>query len=191
MTQKRLIVALTGATGAIYGIRLLEALRPMAEVEVHLVVSRWAEETIRVETDYTPEQVRALADKSYDAHALGAAISSGSFPTVGMVILPCSMKTLSAIANGYDEDLVARAAGVTLKEGRLLVACPRETPLSAVHLENMLKLSRMGVRIAPPMPSFYHRPRTVEELVDYQVMRVLDQFGLDTAAGRRWGEEAR
>ena len=153
MERPRIVVGISGATGAIYGIRLLELLRECSDAELHLVVSRWAEETIRLETDYTPEQVRALADVSYQADALGAAISSGSFRTMGMIILPCSMKTLSAIANGYDHDLLARAADVTLKEGRPLVLCPRETPLNAIHLENMLKLSRLGVRIqllSPP-----------------------------------------
>ena len=187
MERPRIVVGISGATGAIYGIRLLELLRECSDAELHLVVSRWAEETIRLETDYTPEQVRALADVSYQADALGAAISSGSSRTLGMLILPCSMKTLSAIANGYDHDLLARAADVTLKEGRPLVLCPRETPLNAIHLENMLKLSRLGVRIVPPMPSFYHRPRQIEDLIRYQVVRVLDQFGLRAGEDGRWG----
>ena len=161
-TRPRLVVGISGATGAIYGIRLLEHLRARGDVETHLVVSRWAEETIRLETEYTLEQVRGLADVSYGADDVAAAISSGSFRTAGMVVLPCSMKTVSAIANGYGHDLLTRAADVTLKERRPLVLSPRETPLSAIHLENMLKLSRMGVQIVPPMPSFYHRPKEIE-----------------------------
>ena len=187
MERPRIVVGISGATGAIYGIRLLELLRECSDAELHLVVSRWAEETIRLETDYTPEQGRALADVSYQADALGAAISSGSFRTMGMIILPCSMKTLSAIANGYDHDLLARAADVTLKEGRPLVLCPRETPLNAIHLENMLKLSRIGAVIMPPVPSFYSRPTSLEQVVDQFVGRVLDSLGVEShSLCRRW-----
>jgi len=189
MNGSRMVVGISGATGAIYGIRLLELLRERCDVERHLIISRWAEETIRLETDYTVEQVKALADVVYDADDMGAAVSSGSFLTCGMVILPCSMKTLSAIANGYDHDLLARAADVTLKEGRTLVLCPRETPLNAIHLENMLKLSRLGVRIVPPIPSFYHRPQEIDELLRYQAVRVMDQFQWFLDEPGRWGNK--
>ena len=189
-TRPRLVVGISGATGAIYGIRLLEHLRARGDVETHLVVSRWAEETIRLEAEYTLEQVRGLADVSYGADDVAAAISSGSFRTAGMVVLPCSMKTVSAIANGYGHDLLTRAADVTLKERRPLVLSPRETPLSAIHLENMLKLSRMGVQIVPPMPSFYHRPKEIEDLIHYQVLRVLDQLELYEEDERRWAPPA-
>lgn len=188
MQPSRIVVGISGASGAIFGIRLLEALRENSGAERHLILSRWAEETIRLETAYTPEQVRALADVAYEEHQMDAAISSGSFSTVGMVILPCSMKTLSAIACGFDHNLMVRAADVTLKEKRPLVLCPRETPLNTIHLENMLKLSRMGVQMVPPMPSFYHRPREIEDLVRYQVARVLDQFQIETLPERRWGQ---
>lgn len=189
MERERIVVGISGATGAIYGIRLLEMLRRECDWEIHLIVTRWAEETIRLETDYTLEQVLSLADIAYKDDEMGAAVSSGSFRTRGMVILPCSMKTLSAIANGYDYDLLARAADVTMKEGRPLLLCPRETPLTSIHLENMLKLSRMGVRMIPPMPSFYHRPRTIEDVVRYQAVRVLDQLGLRVGQVDRWGEK--
>ncbi len=189
MDRPRIVIGISGATGAIYGIRLLELLRERHDLERHLILSRWAEETIRLETDYTVEQVKALADVVYAADDMGAAVSSGSFLTCGMVILPCSMKTLSAIANGYDHDLLARAADVTLKEGRTLVLCPRETPLNAIHLENMLKLSRLGVRMVPPIPSFYHRPQEIDELIRYQVVRVMDQFQLFLDEPGRWGNK--
>lgn len=179
---------MTGATGAIYGIRLLELLREHSDCSRHLIISSWAEETITYETGYTVPQVRALADEVYDVRDLAAPVSSGSFRTLGMVVLPCSMKTLSAIANGYDDNLIVRAADVTIKEGRPLVLCPRESPLSAIHLENMLKLSRLGVKLVPPMPNFYQHPTTIDDLVRYQVIRTLDQLGLHLEDAGRWGE---
>lgn len=183
----RIIVGISGASGAIYGIRVLEELG-RAGVETHLVISRWARETIRQETDFTPEAVEALATVSYDPQDQSAAISSGSFLTSGMVIAPCSMKTVAAIAHGYADNLLARAADVCLKEQRKLVLVPRETPLSALHLENLLRLARLGVAILPPVPAFYHRPRSLEEIVDQTVGRVLDHLGVPHRLLRRWKE---
>jgi 4-hydroxy-3-polyprenylbenzoate decarboxylase len=181
----RLVVGMTGATGAPIGIRLLEALRTL-EVETHLVLSQWARATIEWETDHSVQEVRDLASHSYGPKDQAAAISSGSFRTDGMVVVPSSMKTVAAIRIGYGEGLVARAADVTLKERRRLVLVPRETPLSEIHLENMLALARMGASIVPPMPAFYHRPGSVEEIVEHTVTRVLDQFGLELPNTRRW-----
>ena len=182
----RLIVAITGATGAVFGVRLLEHLRAMPEVETHLVLSRWARTTVELETGYSVREVGALADAVYAPDDQGAAISSGSFRTDGMVIAPCSMKTLAGIRAGYADGLVGRAADVVLKERRPLVLVPRETPLSEVHLENMLALARQGVRIVPPMPAFYHRPSTVDEIVDHITVRVLDQFNLSVPGAKHW-----
>lgn len=181
----RLIVAITGATGAIYGVRLLERLRE-AGAETHLVISRWGGRTLVHETSYSREQVQALADVAYAPGDMGAAISSGSFRTDGMIVAPCSAKTLAAIAHGYGENLVHRAADVILKERRKLVLAVREAPLSEIHLENMLKLSRMGAVILPPMPAFYNHPRTVDEVVDHTVARILDQFGIEMRGASRW-----
>ena len=182
----RLIVGITGATGAVLGVRLLEHLRAMSEVETHLVVSHWARATIELETGRSVREITALADVVYAPDDQGAAISSGSFRVDGMVVVPCSMKTLAGIRAGYSNSLVGRAADVMLKERRPLVLVPRETPLSEVHLDNMLTLARMGVRIVPPMPAFYHRPSTVDEIVDHVVTRVLDQFGLAEPEAMRW-----
>jgi len=183
----RIIVGISGASGAIYGIRLLEELG-RAGVETHLVISSWARETIRQETDYTPEGVEALASVCYSPEDQSAAISSGSFVTAGMVVVPCSMKTVAAIAHGYADNLLVRAADVCLKEQRKLILVPRESPLSAVHLENLLRLARLGVVILPPVPAFYHRPRSVEEIVDHTVGRVLDHLGVPHRLLRRWKE---
>jgi 4-hydroxy-3-polyprenylbenzoate decarboxylase len=184
----KVIVAITGATGAIYGVRILERLRE-AGAETHLVVSRWGARTLLHETPYSREQVEQLATVVYAAGDMGAAISSGSFRTDGMVIAPCSAKSLAAIAHGFGENLVHRAADVVLKERRRLVLVVREAPLSDIHLENMLKLSRMGAVVLPPMPAFYNRPRTVEDIVEHTVSRVLDQFGLDVSGIGRWTGE--
>ena len=183
-TPRRLIVGITGATGVVYGVRLLQALRA-TDVESHLIVSRWGARTLLHETPYSLADVRALATRAYAENDQGAAVSSGSFLTMGMVIAPCSMKTLSAIAHGHSDDLVHRAADVVLKERRRLVLVVRESPLSEIHLENMLKLARMGVVIAPPVPAFYNQPRSIEDVVDHTVSRLLDLFDihLDTA---RW-----
>lgn len=183
--MRRLIVGITGATGAIFGVRLLEALKD-CEVESHLVISRWAQRTIEHETSYTVKQVCALASVNYNPADMAAEISSGSFITEGMVVIPCSIRTLACIAHGVGEHLVHRAADVVLKERRRLVLVARESPLSEVHLENMLKLARMGVSIVPPMPAFYNHPQSVDDIVNHIVARVLDQFGIDTPFVKRW-----
>jgi len=187
MDKRRLIVAMTGATGAIYGVRLLELLRE-AGVETHLVMSRWAVQTLAHETDYTREQVEALADVVYNANDQGAAISSGSFLTSGMIIAPCSMRSLGAIAHGVGEHLVHRAADVVIKEKRRLLLSVREAPLSEVHLENMLRLARMGVVISPPLPAFYTRPASIDEMVTQTCCRMLDAFDIHLAGTQRWKE---
>ena len=184
----KIIVGITGATGAIYGVRILQRLRETG-AETHLVISRWGARTLLHETPYSREQVEALATATYAPADMGAAISSGSFRTDGMVIAPCSAKTLAAIAHGFGESLVHRAADVILKERRRLVLVVREAPLSAIHLENMLKLSQMGAVMLPPMPAFYNHPRTVDDVVDHTVSRVLDQFGVDVAGVQRWAGE--
>src|SRR5499427_1241757 len=183
--MRRLIVGMTGSTGAIYGVRFLEALRH-ADVESHLIISKWAQRTIEHETNYTLEQVRALATVVHSQGDMGATISSGSFLTEGMIVIPCSVRTLAGIANGYGEHLVHRAADVILKERRKLVLVVRETPLSEVHLENMLKLSRMGAMMLPPMPAFYNHPQTVDDIVNHIVARVLDQFKIPAPFAKRW-----
>src|SRR5687767_10872741 len=184
----KIIVAITGATGAIYGVRILERLRE-AGAETHLVISRWGARTLLHETPYSREQVESLASVAYAPGDMGAAISSGSFRTDGMVIAPCSAKTLAAVAHGFGENLAHRAADVVLKERRRLVLVVREAPLSDIHLENMLKLSRMGAVVLPPMPAFYNRPRTVDDIIAHTVSRVLDQFGLDAGGSERWSGE--
>ncbi|MEQ1757029.1 MAG: UbiX family flavin prenyltransferase [Vicinamibacterales bacterium] len=181
----RLIVGISGATGTIYGIRLLERLREL-NAESHLVLSRWGARTMLHESSHTREQVESLATASYAPNDMGAAISSGSFRTDGMVIAPCSAKSLAAIAHGYGDNLLHRAADVVLKERRKLVLVVREAPLSDIHLENMLKVSRAGAVILPPMPAFYHRPTTIDDIVDHTVARILDQFGLEAPGTARW-----
>ncbi|MFF3573204.1 non-oxidative hydroxyarylic acid decarboxylases subunit B [Nocardia jiangxiensis] len=182
----RLIVGMTGATGAVFGIRLLEHLRELPEVETHLVLSRWARTTIELETGRSVREVAELADVMHSPEDQGATISSGSFRTDGMIIAPCSMKTLAAIRVGYADGLVARAADVVLKERRKLVLVPRETPLSEIHLENMLTLTRMGAQMVPPMPAFYNHPADIGDIVDHITARILDQFDLPAPAARRW-----
>lgn len=182
----RVIVGMTGATGAVLGIRLLQELRRQRDVETHLVLSRWAKATIDLETGWSVREVAALADVVHGPEEQAASISSGSFRTGGMVILPCSVKTLAAIRVGYGSDLIARAADVTLKERRRLVLGVRETPLSVIHLENMLALSQMGATILPPMPAFYNKPATLDDMIDHLVARTLDQFGLDSDNAVRW-----
>jgi flavin prenyltransferase len=183
----RLVVGMTGATGAVYGIRLLEVLRS-AGVETHRVVSRWAERTIGVETPARAPEVRALAAHAYGEDDLSAPIGARSFPTDGMAVVPCSMRSLAAIVHRLPQTLIHRAAEVTLEEGRKLVLAVRESPLSAIHLENMLLAARAGAVVLPPVPAFYARPRSLEEMVDHTVGRLLDQFGIDHDLIRRWGE---
>jgi flavin prenyltransferase len=181
----RIVIAMTGATGAVYGARLLSALREL-EIETHLVLSRWAEVTLVKETGVSARELASIASVVYARDNQGASIASGSFRHDGMIIAPCSMKTLAAIRYGYAHELIVRAADVTLKERRRLVLLTRETPLNDIHLENMLALSRMGAVIAPPMPAFYSNPKTIDDLVDHAVGRVLDLFGLELPRLRRW-----
>ena len=185
----RLVIAITGASGVIYGIRALEVLRRL-RIETHLILSEWGEKTIKIETDRDGDYVRSLAARVYDDSNMAAPLSSGSFRTDGMAVIPCSMKTLAGIANGLDDTLVARAAGVCIKESRKVVVVPREAPLSRIHLENMNKLAALpNVIIMPAMPGFYHRPRTMEDLIDHVVGKVLDQFGIQHDLFKRWGEK--
>lgn len=186
--MKRLIVGITGASGAIYGVRLLQVLSTVAEVETHLVLSPAARQTLALETDYSLRAVQALADVVHDARDIAASISSGSFRTAGMVIVPCSMKTLSGIVHSYTDGLLTRAADVVLKERRPLVLCVRETPLHLGHLRLMTAAAEIGAIIMPPVPAFYHRPQTLDAVIDQTVNRVLDQFDitLDADLFPRW-----
>ncbi|ELT0931721.1 UbiX family flavin prenyltransferase [Enterobacter roggenkampii] len=177
--MKRLIVGLSGASGAIYGVRLLQVLRNVANVETYLVMSQAARQTLSLETDLSLRDVQALADVVHDARDIAASISSGSFKTAGMVILPCSIKTLSGIVNSYTDTLVTRAADVVLKERRPLVLCVRETPLHLGHLRLMTQAAELGAVIMPPVPAFYHRPQTLDDIINQTVNRVLDQFDID------------
>lgn len=186
--MERVIVGISGASGVIYGVRLLEALKKL-NIETHLIMSEWAERILAMETDDDPKYVRGLATVRYENRDLAAPVSSGSFLTAGMVIAPCSMKTLAGIAGGYSQTLLERAADVTIKEGRKLVLMPRETPLSPIHLENMLKLARIGVAIVPPMPAFYIKPKSIRDLVDHQVGKIVDRLGFQHRLFRRWGED--
>ncbi|WP_019854257.1 UbiX family flavin prenyltransferase [Actinopolyspora mortivallis] len=182
----RLVVGVTGATGAPVAAGLLEELHGRPEVYTHLVLSRWARATVELETGYDVREFTALADEVHAPGNQAATISSGSVHTDGMVIVPCSMKTLAGIRVGYAEGLIGRAADVTLKERRRLVLVPRETPLGEIHLENMLALTRMGAVVVPPMPAFYNHPESVEEIVAHVVTRVLDQFGIPASGAGRW-----
>ncbi|NBI39924.1 UbiX family flavin prenyltransferase [[Haemophilus] felis] len=176
--KQRLIIGISGASGAIYAIRLLEILQTLSHIETHLVISNAAKQTIAAETDYSVQQIRALADVNYDIRDIGAAISSGSYRALGMLVLPCSVKTLSAIANSYSDDLISRAADVCLKERKPLLLCVRETPLHLGHLRLMTQATEYGAQIVPLMPAFYHRPQSIEELIDQTVNRLCDQLGI-------------
>ena len=181
----RLIVGITGATGTIFGVRILQMLHGSG-VETHLVLSNWGSRTLIHETPHTVKQVQQLATRSYGAGDQGAAISSGSFVTLGMVIAPCSMRTLAAIAHGLGDNLIHRAADVILKERRKLVLVVRESPFNEIHLENMLKLARMGVVILPPVPAFYNNPQNLDDMISHVAMRVIDQFDIHLDVMNRW-----
>jgi 4-hydroxy-3-polyprenylbenzoate decarboxylase len=181
----RLIVGITGATGTIFGVRLLQMLHGSG-VETHLVLSKWASRTLIHETAHTVKEVKELATKSYGISEQGAAISSGSFVTMGMVIAPCSMRTLAAIAHGLGDNLIHRAADVILKERRKLVLVVRESPFNEIHLENMLKLTRMGVVILPPVPAFYNNPQNLDDMINHITMRIIDQFDIHLDVMNRW-----
>jgi flavin prenyltransferase len=185
--MKRLIVGLTGSSGVIFGVRLLEVLKPIPDIETHLILSKGAELTLRLETENSPADVKALADIVHNPRNLAASISSGSFPVFGMAVVPCSMKSLAQIALSLGDNLLARAADVTLKERRKLVLVPRETPLHLGHLRHMTAIVEMGGVILPPMPAFYHAPKTIMDLVDQTVGKVLDQFQIEHDLFRRWG----
>ena len=188
--MERLIVSITGASGAIYGIRTLEILHQNKQVETHLVISPSAGRTIAAETSYTVGDVKALADVVHPYKDIGASISSGSYRTLGMLIAPCSIKTLSGIANCYDNNLIVRAADVCFKERRRVVLMVRETPLHRGHVELILKVTNTGGIVMPPVPAFYHRPTTIAQIVDQTVGRALDLFGIDSGVVKRWTEAA-
>ncbi len=176
--MKRLIVGISGASGAIYGVRLLQVLRDVADIETHLVMSQAARQTLSLETDFSLREVQGLADVTHDARDIAASISSGSFQTLGMVILPCSIKTLSGIVHSYTDGLLTRAADVVLKERRPLVLCVRETPLHLGHLRLMTQAAEIGAVIMPPVPAFYHRPQSLDDVINQTINRVLDQFSI-------------
>jgi 4-hydroxy-3-polyprenylbenzoate decarboxylase len=186
--RRRMVVGITGATGIVYGVQLLKALRT-AGVETHLVVTRPGDQSRAYETDLSAKELRALADIAYPVDDIAAAISSGSFRTMGMIVAPCSMRTLAEIATGVSSNLLSRAADVTLKERRRLVLMVRETPLTAIHIDNMAKVTAAGAIVFPPVPGFYTRPKTIEDIVDHSVGRVLDLFDIDIGLVKRWREE--
>ncbi|HEX6378917.1 MAG TPA: UbiX family flavin prenyltransferase [Nitrososphaeraceae archaeon] len=184
----KIVIGFSGASGIIYGIRLLEILHS-TNIQTYLIISEWAKKNIEIETDKTLEYVKSLSSVNYDNFKLDASVSSGSFLHDGMVIVPCSMKSLSSIANGYDDTLISRAASVTLKESRKLIIVPRETPLSRIHLENMVKLQEAGAIILPAMPGFYHKPSTIEEIIDHLVGKILDQLNIKHDLFKRWKDQ--
>ena len=187
--MKRIIIAISGASGSIYGIDLMKKLQAIDGIETHLIISEWAKKNIELETNYSLNEVKKMADYYYSNHNLGAKISSGSFRADEMVIVPASMKTVAGIAIGFDEDLIMRSASVALKEQRKLIIVPRETPLSVIHLENLTKLARLGVHIIPPMPAFYNHPQSIQDIVDHQSMKVLDSLEIETNFANRWDGE--
>jgi len=183
----KLIIGITGSTGVIYGVRLLEVLKEK-NIRTHLIITEWAKKCLAMETSFTVDYVKSLATSVSDEANMASSVSSGTHKIDGMIVAPCSMKTLSSIAVGYDETLIARAAGVTLKESRKLVLVTRETPLTAINLENMLKLARLGVVILPPVPGFYTKPKTIDDIVNHTVGKCLDQFNIEHNLYKRWGE---
>ena len=187
--MKRIIIGITGATGTIFGWRLMELLRSEGDTEIHLVMSQSAKLTLKMEHDVDPARLNELAHEVHAPGNIGASISSGSFFSEGMIVAPCSIKTMSNIASGNTGDLISRAADVILKERRRLVLAVRETPLHAGHLENMIKLTSLGTVIFPPVPAFYNRPKTLQDIVDQSCMRMLDQLGVHIESSPRWGEE--
>ncbi|KKI48391.1 MAG: UbiX family flavin prenyltransferase [Enterobacterales bacterium] len=188
--MKRLIIGISGASGAIYGVRLLEVLQGVPDIETHLIMSNAARQTLALETDLQLRDVQSLADVVHDSRDIAASVSSGSFKTAGMVILPCSMKTLSGIVHSYTDNLLTRAADVVLKEHRRLVLCVRETPLHLGHLRMMTTAAELGAIVMPPVPAFYHRPQTLQDIIDQTVNRVIDQFDIEMPEDlfTRWGD---
>lgn len=184
----KIVIGFSGASGIIYGIRLLEVLHSV-NIQTYLIISEWAKKNIVIETPKTLEYVKSLSSVNYDNSKLDASVSSGSFLHDGMVIVPCSMKSLSSIANGYDDTLISRAASVTLKESRKLILVPRETPLSRIHLENMIKVQEAGAIILPAMPGFYHNPSSIDQIVDHLVGKILDQLKIKHELFKRWKEQ--
>lgn len=184
----KIVIGFSGASGIIYGIRLLEVLHSI-NIQTYLIISEWAKKNIVIETPKTLEYVKSLSSVNYDNSKLDASVSSGSFLHDGMVIVPCSMKSLSSIANGYDDTLISRAASVTLKESRKLILVPRETPLSRIHLENMIKVQEAGAIILPAMPGFYHNPSSIDQIVDHLVGKILDQLKIKHELFKRWKEQ--
>ena len=188
--MRRLIVGVSGATGSIFGIRILQVLQPIPDIETHLVMSKAAKMTLQVETPHSVKEVEAMADVVHDINNIGASIASGSFRTAGMVIAPCSMKSMGGIVLSVGGDLLVRASDVILKERKKLVLVVRETPLHLGHLESMAQLTRMGAVIFPPVPAFYHRPKTLDDVINQTVARILDQFEIETDMFSRWNDES-
>ena len=188
--MRRLIVGLSGATGSIFGIRILQVLQPIPDIETHMVMSKAAKMTLQVETPHSAKDVEDMADVVHDINNIGASIASGSFRTAGMVIAPCSMKSMGGIVLSVGGDLLVRASDVILKERKKLVLVVRETPLHLGHLESMAQLTRMGAVIFPPVPAFYHRPKTLDDVINQTVARILDQFEIETDMFSRWNEES-
>ena len=183
----KLVIGITGSTGVIYGVRLLEVLKEK-KIDTHLIMTDWAKKCLAMETDFSLDYVKSLVTTVSEETNMASSVSSGTHKIDGMIVIPCTMKTLSSIAIGYDETLISRAAGVTLKESRKLILVTRETPLTAINLENMLKLARLGVVILPPVPGFYTKPKTIDELVNHTIGKCLDQFDIEHNLYKRWGE---
>lgn len=188
--KKKIVIGISGASGTTYAIDLIKKLHANPEVETHGVISTWAKQNLKLESDMSLHELESLLDYHYTINDLGATIASGSFLVDGMVIVPASMKTVAAVSMGYSDNLIARAADVTLKEQRKLILVPRETPLSTIHLENLTRLSRLGVQIIPPIPAFYNHPETIADLVNHQTMKIMDALGIENESDGRWkGEE--